>query len=305
MNKLTVVGYLSGIPSKNSNQEKPLILDNFCKGVNALGDNGILHNGFNLINCDLAVIQGYVHEQGKSAPHLNLRKSILEKHKKENKHVLIADSNLFLYKNTKNPKHYLRYSFDGIFPTTGYYFTNNIDPDRWKKIQKDLNLQLKPWRRNGEHILICLQRNGGWSMQGLDTLTWLDNTISAIKNKTDRHIRIRLHPGDKKTKIVKSYKNVSTSSNINLTDDLDHAWATITYNSSPGVASAIEGVPLFVLDPKYANSQAAEVANTTIDNIENPTMPDRQRWLEKLSMSHWNFDELTSGEAWSVIKKEL
>jgi hypothetical protein len=51
---------------------------------------------------------------------------------------LIVDSNLFLYADKSNQKHYLRYSFDGVFPTTGFYFDQDIDPARWKQISKDL-----------------------------------------------------------------------------------------------------------------------------------------------------------------------
>jgi len=32
-------------------------------------------------------------------------------------------------------------------------------------------------------------------------------------------------------------------------------------------------------------------------------MFDRQAWIEKLSMCHWNFDELKSGEAWQFFRK--
>jgi len=33
MSKLTAVAYYGGIPSKNNNPEKPLILDNFVKAL--------------------------------------------------------------------------------------------------------------------------------------------------------------------------------------------------------------------------------------------------------------------------------
>lgn len=300
-----VVCYLAGIPSPNKNLEKPLILEYFAQGVNSLGDTGVLHKGFDLLDCDLAVIQGFVHEQGKSLPHLDLRKKVIEKQKKDKKKVLIADSNLFLYIDKVNPHHYLRYSFDGIFPTTGYYFTKKIDINRWNKIKETIGISVKPWRKNGNHILICIQRNGGWSMKGLDVLTWLDKTINEIRKISTRTIVVRLHPGDSKTKFTNVYNNVMLSTNDSLISDLQNAWATVTYNSSPGVASAIEGIPVFVLDPTPINSQAFDIANTDISKIEDPITPDRQRWLEKIAMSHWNFDELKSGEAWRNIRGEL
>lgn len=304
MSSLTAVAYYGGIPPNNKNIEKPLILNYFIEGVIKAGDIGIKHNEMFAVPCDVALIQGYVHEHGKTAPHLNLRKQAINLQKSNGKKSLIVDSNLFLYVNKENPLHYLRYSFDGIFPTTGFYFDTTPNPQRWQQISKDLNLQLKPWRNTGSHILVCLQRNGGWSMQGLHSLVWLDKTIIQIKQYTDRPIIVRSHPGDKKTAatLTLKHKNVSISKNDSLLEDLKNAWATVVFNSSPSVASIIEGVPSFVTDPCPQNSQSFSVACCDISKIETPTMIDRQPWLDKLAMSHWKFDELRSGEAWKFFK---
>lgn len=308
MNKLTAVAYYSGIPPNNTNPEKPLILDNFLNGVKTNGDIAIAHRGSTLIDCDVALIQGFVHERSKNAPHLNLRKSVIDYQRSKNRRSLIVDSNLFLYADPGNSNAYLRYSFDGVFPTTGFYFDKNIDSNRWKQISKNLGLTLKPYRQSGEHVLICLQRNGGWSMQGLDINQWLSTTVKRIRQYSPRRpIVIRGHPGDKKTKL--SFKlnlpNVRISNNQKLVDDLKNAWATVVYNSSPSVASLIEGIPVFITDPVPQNSQSFEAANTDLSSIENPKMPDRQAWIEKLSMCHWNFDELKSGEAWKFFRQYI
>jgi hypothetical protein len=307
MSKLTAVAYYAGIPPNNSNLEKPLILDYFCQGVIAVGDTAVAHKEMSVLDCDVALIQGFVHNDGKQMPHLNLRKSAIDRQYKNGKRSLVVDSNLFLYVNKTNPLHYLRYSFDGVFPTTGFYFDKDIDPSRWIKISRNLNLNLKPWRTSGNHILLCLQRNGGWSMQGLDVIQWMNLIITNIRKHSNRPIVVRAHPGDKKIKsILKiNHKNVLLSTKENLVDDLRGAWATVVYNSSPSVASIIEGVPAFLTDTIPQHSQSFDVANTDISNIENPVMPDRQVWVEKLAMCHWNFDELKSGEAWQFFKKYI
>ena len=307
MSKLTAVAYYAGIPPNNSNLEKPLILDYFCQGVIAVGDTAVAHKEMSVLDCDVALIQGFVHNDGKQMPHLNLRKSAIDRQYKNGKRSLVVDSNLFLYVNKTNPLHYLRYSFDGVFPTTGFYFDKDIDPSRWAKISRDLNLNLKPWRTSGNHILLCLQRNGGWSMGGFSSIDWMNTTIANIRKYSNRPIVVRAHPGDKKIKsILKiNHKNVSLSTKENLVDDLKDAWATVVYNSSPSVASIIEGVPAFLTDSIPQHSQSFNVANTDISNIENPVMLDRQAWVERLSMCHWNFDELKSGEAWQFFKKYI
>jgi len=305
MSRLTAVAYYAGIPPNNNNPEKPAILDNFVAGVNAVGDIGILHRTMTTIPCDVALIQGFVHEHGKTLPHLTLRKQAIDLQKKNNKRSLIVDSNLFLYADTSNSKRYLRYSFDGVFPTTGFYFDREVDPIRWVKISRDLGITLKPWRSSGDHILICLQRNGGWSMRGLNVQLWLDEIIKKIRYYSNRLILIRTHPGDKKIKdqLNLSHVNVKLSNSVNLLDDLKSAWATVVYNSSPAVASVIEGIPTFLTDPEPEHSQAYAVSNLDLRLIETPKLLDRQGWIEKISMCHWNFQELRSGEAWSFFKK--
>ena len=307
MSNITAVAYYAGIPPNNSNLEKPQILDYFCQGVVASGDTAIAHTGTDTLQCDVALIQGFVHEHGKSAPHLQLRKNAVNLQKSTNKRSLIVDSNLFLYTDKSNPLHYLRYSFDGVFPTTGFYFDQDIDPARWTQISRDLGIGLKPWRTRGNHILICLQRNGGWSMRGLDVIQWMNAIILEIRKYSDRPIVVRAHPGDKKIGgyLKINQKSVSLSTGVDLREDLKNAWATVVYNSSPSVASSIEGVPAFLTDTQPQHSQSIAVANTDISRIEDPIMVDRQAWIERLSMCHWKFSELKSGEAWKFFRQYI
>jgi hypothetical protein len=239
---------------------------------------------------------------------LAFRRKIIQEQKRIGKHVLAIDSNLFLYRDPLNSKHYLRFSLNDVFPTTGNYFTDRVDPKRWQQIKTDLNIELQPWKTNGKYILICLQRNGGWSMGGLDVMDWCNKTINKIKEHTDRTIVVRTHPGDKRAhQYIKKLKDpgVLISKKANIIDDFANAWATVTYNSSPGVASAIEGVPVFVTDLNPKISQAYSVSNLDLSKLESPDTPDRQLWIERLAMSHFNFDDLKTGLAWNIIKEYL
>ena len=302
--KKTVISYLKGIPNQK-NPEKIEVLHNFIIGVNKCGDNGSASMSNTWIDSDVAVLQGFVHDKSPRSPHLLLRKSVFDNQLKNNKHTIIIDSNLFLYADPGNSKHYLRYSSNGVFPTTGNYFWNNPDPKRWKSISKTLGINLKPERKSGKHILICLQRNGGWSMGGLDVMEWCNATIKRLKKHTDRPIVVRAHPGDKKAKqyLKLNHPGVRISTNSHILQDFTNCWAVVTYNSSPSVAAGIEGIPVFVTDPTPQISQAYDICNTNLKNIENPVLPDRQTWIEKIAMCHWNFEELRSGEAWRHIRQ--
>jgi hypothetical protein len=298
----TVRVYYAGIPAKNKNLEKRMVLTNFHQGVPAGQSKEIEQPKWE--PSDLAVIQGWVHANSGRTPHLMFRKEVIQQQKRIGKHTLAIDSNLFLYRDPGNTKQYLRFSLDDVFPTTGNYFTDNVDPSRWQQIKRDIGFDLQPWSDKGKHILICLQRNGGWSMKGLDVMQWCHNTINEIKKYSDRPIVVRAHPGDKKAHqyLKLNLPNVKISSAPSILDDLEKAWATVVYNSSPAVASAIEGVPVFVTDREPKVSQAYDVCNTDLSQIENPNRPDRQQWIEKLAMCHFNFNDLQKGTAWNIIK---
>ena len=298
---MKAVAYLAGVPSPAKSPHKVEILKRFIDGVNKNNDTGVAHMGRNIIPSDVGIIQGWVHDGSPNTPHLVLRKQVSQAQK-----TIVIDSNLFNYEVGKLfHHHYSRFSMDGVFPTTGNYFWDNPNPSRWKQISKDLNLSLKDWKRNGNHILLACQRNGGWSMGGYDVVEWIDKTIHELRKYTDRPIIVRGHPGDRRAKQYLNKGRFNVSSAEKITHDFRNAWATITYNSSPGVASAIEGVPVFVTDPNPKMSQANEVANTDLSQIENPKHFERQQWVEKLSMCHWKFEELSDGTAWKHMREYI
>lgn len=302
--------YHSTVPNLKS-QEKINLLRFFSDGVRKCNDTAIDVADYNYVSSDVGVIQGWVGPGPAVGKHLELRNRVIQTQLQSKKYVVSADSNLFLYANTNNPLHYLRYSFNGIFPNTGIYCDTEVDPSRWQKISQNLGLTVKDYRTNGDHILLCLQRNGGWSMGNVNIQDWAVATINTIRKFSDRPIVIRPHPGDKASKAaiqpgnpqckIKFSKAVRLSTNESLLDDLKNCWAAVNYNSSPVVGAAIEGIPVFVAD--IEKSQCADIANTDFGCIENPQLPERQKWLERLSMFHWNFDELKSGECWNHMKK--
>jgi hypothetical protein len=302
----TVRIYYAGIPAKNNKREKRDVLKNFHLGVGEGGHSTEVENT-DWQPSDLAVMQGWVHANSGNTPHLVFRKRIITEQKRIGKHTLAIDSNLFLYRDPGNTKQYLRFSLDDVFPTTGNYFIDSVNANRWQQIKKDLNIDLKPWTNKGKHILICLQRNGGWSMAGLDVMEWCNLTIQSIKQYTDRPIVVRAHPGDKRAQqyLKLNHPNVTISNKASILEDFHKCWAVVTYNSSPGVAAAIEGIPVFVTDPTPQISQAYDVCNTNLKDIERPERPDRQQWIEKISMSHFNFNDLKTGVAWKIIKEYL
>jgi len=308
MSQISVASYLMGIPPGNENPEKPKIIKNFINGVNACGDKGAVVTGWQAINTDVAVIQGFVHPGSKNVPHLRLRRQVMDNQIMRGKRSIIVDANLFLAFDPGNTKGYLRYSYDGIFPTTGEYCYDNPNPQRWQKLKKDLNINVKDWRmNNGSYLLFCCQRDGGWSMDQQPVVQWILNTVNRVREHTDREIVIRFHPGDKyvrnhvRTLAKYRIKNLRLSRQTPMRDDFAGAYAVINHNSSPAIASVIEGLPTFQTDA--LRSQASEVVHHDLADIEKPREFDRERWLHKMAQCHWTLNELNTGEAWRHLRK--
>ena len=291
--------YLAAVP-QNKNAIKLAVLRRFGEGARRCGDTVEIVENVKIVNSDVAVMQGFVH-QDISRPHLLLRRNILD----SNPNTVVIDSNLFQFSNSELQNYYLRYSLNGIFPTTGFYFDNKLDPARWQSISQRLGINLVPYRSNGSHILVCLQRVDGWSMCGVDVQRWLDKTVKRIRSYSNRPIVVRKHPGDRRQNSLTFSKDYTISASPSILDDFKNCWATVTYNSSPGVASLINGIPVFVTDPIPQQSQTWPICNTDLSQIENPLMPDRQEWIDSVCQSHWNDDEVASGEAWRFLRDRL
>lgn len=297
--------YLSGIPAKSKNQQKRQALVDFAAGVIAAGDQAIMVEGHETVSCDIAVIQGWVNS--KAGAHLRIRSNAIDRQRAEGKHIVVIDSNLLGFLAPDDFNRYLRYSLDGIFPTTGYYFDREIDSSRWTSVKARYGFVERDWRTSGDHILVCLQRDGGWSMGTKSVPKWLDETLAQLRTHTDRPILVRPHPGNqeiiKQLKITQPKCRISDTKDIR--EDLEHAWATITYNSSPGVASLLWGVPVWVTDPEPAKSQAWPLAQTQLQDIEQPILADRQSLYNRLAQCHFTSEELVSGLAWRFMRHRL
>jgi len=174
-----------------------------------------------------------------------------------------------------------------------------------------LGLLLKPWRTDGEYILICGQHDKSLQWQGMPSMSnWLMQTISEVRKHTDRPIIFRPHPRRPLPHIEKEFKNVYRQDPQhvkNTYDDFDmgfnNVWATISYSSNPGIHSIIEGVPAFV----STHSLAYPVGNDIdfLHDIEQPVMPDRTQWLNDYAHTEWTLDEIAQGLPLKNLTSEL
>ncbi len=307
---LVIKSYLSSLPTHINGEEKINALTYFAEGATKCGDVAATTRSQTYEACDVGAIIGNAFDANPnkvSLSHYKVRKMVMDTQTKLGRYWLSVDSNVFIYKNRLNPHRYLRYSFNGVFPATGIYCNDNPSEDNWNNIKRDYNMDLKPWRKTGNHILITLQRPMGWSMRGYNLMTWLEETFAKIRKHSDRPIIIRWHPGDWKSfpnyaPLLKKYNATVSPQERHITEDLVDCWALVCHNSTPSAVAPIEGIPAFITDDS-SYSQGGDVANTDFSLLENPIMADREHWIRKLAQCHWSFADLRSGRCWAHMRQ--
>jgi len=164
-----------------------------------------------------------------------------------------------------------------------------------------LNLEVKPWRTDGEYILIAGQHDKSLQWQTMPRMSnWFLNTYDEIRKHTDRPIIFRPHPRCRLEHIERGLKNVYRQEPRHVTntyDDFDmgfdNVWATISYSSNPGIHSIIEGVPAFVSTHSLAYPAGNDI--DFLHTIEQPLMPDRTQWLNDYAHTEYTVEEIAAG----------
>jgi hypothetical protein len=286
-----VVVYLSSLPRIADRNRKVEVLQAFAEGAQAQGARVLVQKELQVVDCRLAVILGWVGTTIRG-PHIQLRQNVINHQRRTGHHVMPIDASCFKFVDTDS--YFLRYSLGGVFYNTNNYANANSNDSKWRQIQTQLGINLKSWRTNGDHVLVCLQRDGGWSMKGTDMTDWTRQTVQRLRSITNRPILIRPHPKHKiNLSELTNLPGVSESVNgSTLQQDLTNAWAAVFCNSSSSVAAALAGVPVFADDDDCV---AWTVANKDLSQIESPAMPDRTQWLNDLSSAHWTDEESRRG----------
>ena len=155
-------------------------------------------------------------------------------------------------------------------------------PERFNK----LGLSIKPWRE-GSDILLCPQSDTFFRRIGTTQADWILNTSKAIRQYSDRKIRVNLkHAGNDTEQFFRG--------------QLGDTHAVVVHSSIAGVQAAIEGVPCFATD---SESTAVKFGTMDLSLMENPIKPDnREQMAWALADNQWTLNEIRSGMAWEAIK---
>lgn len=178
---------------------------------------------------------------------------------------------------------------------------------QWDRFSS-LNVSTKPWRTRGSHIVVCGQNplSEEWPLGSMER--YLEHTVRELRRYTDRPIIVRPHPrAPIKPIMVPKGVTISVPKPTGQLDEFDFpqlmesAWAVVSYNSNPGIQAGLLGVPVFC----DSSSLASSIGNLRLSDIENPNMPERADWFNRLAFTEFTVDEIAEGLPWRLIKPLL
>lgn len=245
-------------------------------------EQGLLAIGHEIVteNEDVAVIWSVLW-----SGRMKNNKQVYETCKRLNKPVVIIEVG-----NLKRGETW-RISLDHINGLGTFANTTNLDLNRPAK----LGIQLRPIqeKRRGE-ILIACQHHESLQWEGMPPMAkWCEDIISKVRRYSNRRIIVRPHPRapfsfKMPNIIVEKPQRVP-----NTYDDFDIFYnyhCVINHNAGAAVQAAIQGVPVLC-----DGSSLAAPMTINLENLENPTLPNREEWFLKLCHTEWTVEEISQG----------
>lgn len=160
--------------------------------------------------------------------------------------------------------------------------TGSAGPERFQSFHRTV----QPWRKTGQHVLVCPNSAGYFALFGLHVDQWIADVTQRLRASTDRPIRLR-------------WKQPYGSK---IERDLQDCWAVVTYSSAAALDALIAGVPVFSL---ATFSAAYRMGLSDLSRIESPAYPeDREPFLWNLAAQQWTLDEMASGLAWGALCRQ-
>lgn len=201
-----------------------------------------------------------------------------------------------LWREIERTKHPFIYIDNGYFRskwTGGDYYRVTVnapqhsgvgesDGARWRA----LGLNIAPWRKSGDHILIACQSDFWHERHGHGSAAKFAERITrSLHEHTERPVIARMKP-------IGEHKEPP------LSEHFKNCWAVVSDSSMVALEGILSGIPAFML----AKSSLDTVASRELSNIETPFYPeDRERWAGVLADNQWTLSEIKAGLAWRTL----
>lgn len=178
---------------------------------------------------------------------------------------------------------------------TAYVETSRHNPRRWESY----GIELKPWRRQGRHIIVAGSSEKYHEFKGLEhPTTYAQRIVRELRRYTDRPILYRPKPG---RRAAAQIPDTEFAGDRYLEPYLEGAHALVTHGSNACCDALVDGVPSIILGDAVIRS----ISSTELSSIEGPKMATQEARLQVLANLAWcqfTLDEMERGKAWKHLR---
>ena len=197
----------------------------------------------------------------------------------------------------------------GGFPDDGGLALAPFCHNRWQTMAESLGLPaMRPYRKEGRHIVVIGQVPGDASLRGTDIHEWVLASCKALRGMTERPILVRPHPLDHgfhsagmPERLARMGAGIDDIS-VPFAASLGEAWSVVTYSSGAAIDALLNGVPAIAVSPA---SFAWEVTDHSLERAIDPTLYEREAWLNRIAASQWCEAEIANGAVWGPLREAL
>lgn len=164
---------------------------------------------------------------------------------------------------------------------------HDAPPERWRA----LGVELKPWKHDGEVLVVAHQHRQDWRNQRRT-----EHFRRIMVASLGRRVRVRFHPNHWRGRDFEEFKghNFETTQARRhargLTEDLKDAYCLATHDSNAAVVAVINGIPAFEL----GQTIAYPVTQNGL-KFNDRRFPDRDAWTRWLAWQQWTLEEIETG----------
>jgi hypothetical protein len=181
--------------------------------------------------------------------------------------------------------------WNGLNGRADFCLEGSITMDRFNSY-----FELKPWKSDGNKIIIMGQIIGDMSLDGMN-LTHFYNDVYRKLKCHNKEILFRPHPHANNGR--RNFKPNIPHSKGTLEEDLSDAYMVVTYNSNSAVDAVLNGIPALSYD------MGSMAYNVTGHSHNARVTPQREAWAAKLAYCQWHGAEIENGDFLQFIIKKL
>lgn len=311
-----VIANKSKVPTPATNHK---VYNELCQSINKFGDKAVVSSiGINAnIEKELRDYTTVVIHGTWSDSCINLKneqivqKLISDYCRQANKELIVLETQLLTrivadqMKLIGNNKHH-RIGLNHWLYNRGI-FIKNKDTSRWNKLKQSFNLNPKPWKRDGDYVLIILGFDKDPS-NDISSFDFINSVVPDIRKYIGIKILVRVHPLSRndaeymnKLTLLIDQLNLEFDNEIDFEKSLSKTLLCVMYNSTSIFQTIYNGVPCY----SNYNNFGYNISIKNIQDFSTWHYPDTEDWFVEMSWLTYSRQEIRNLNFWPFIVEKL